>query len=159
MKGKKPLRLVFSGFSGQGRRRRSGGDAVSQRDTLGLIWSVVVHEADWQDQQGACCTLDNLRTVKRVRRIYADSAYGRSDLPAWVEQTYGWILETVRRPFAAQGFVLLPKRWIVKRTFAWLARCRRHSKDYEHNPETSEALIQISMISLMSKRLANSSRI
>jgi putative transposase len=127
-------------------------------DTLGLIWSLVVHEADWQDQQGACCALDNLRAVKRVKRIFADSAYGRNDLPTWVKATYGWILQTVLRPINTKGFVVLPKRWIVERTFAWLGRCRRHSKDYEHNPETSEAMIHISMISLMSKRLANNSR-
>ena len=59
------------------------------------------------------------------------------------------------RPVAAKGFVVLPKRWIVERTFAWLARYRRHSRDYEHNPEISEAMILISMIALMSRRLAH----
>jgi len=126
-------------------------------DTLGLIWSVVVHEADWQDQQGACCTLHNLRSVGRVKRIFADSAYGRNDLPLWVHETYGWQLQTVLRPVNAKGFVILPKRWIVERTFAWLARYRRHSKDYEHNPQTSEAMIHISMISLMLKRITKNS--
>lgn len=77
------------------------------------------------------------------------------DLPAWVKDTFGWILQTVLRPVQAKGFVVLPKRWIVERTFAWLARHRRHSRDYEHRTETSEAMIYISMIALMSRRLAH----
>ena len=88
--------------------------------------------------------------------MFADSAYGRNDLPEWVQETFGWMLQTVLRPVGAKGFVVLPKRWIVERTFAWLARYRRHSKDYERNPETSEAMIYIAMISLMSRRLATS---
>jgi putative transposase len=65
----------------------------------------------------------------------------------------------VLRPVTAKGFVVLPKRWIVERTFAWLTRHRRHSKDYERNTETSEAMIYITMISLMSRRLAPKNRI
>ena len=61
---------------------------------------------------------------------------------------------TVLRPVGVKGFVVLPKRWIVERTFAWLARYRRHSKDYERNPASSEAMIYISMIHLMTRRLA-----
>jgi putative transposase len=124
-------------------------------DSLGLIWAVVVHAAAWQDHDGACYLLHKLEPFGRLRTIFADSAYGRDGLPQWAKETFGWILQTVLRPAQAVGFVLLPKRWIVERTFAWLARCRRHSKDYEHNPETSEAMIQISMIALMSRRLAN----
>jgi len=60
----------------------------------------------------------------------------------------------VLRPVATKGFVVLPKRWIVERTFSWIVRYRRHSKDYERNPETSEAMIYIAMINLMSRRLA-----
>ena len=124
-------------------------------DTLGLVWAVVVHGADWQDHDGACLVLMQLREhCRRLRVIFADSAYGRNQLPAWVKATFGWILQTVLRPVAAKGFVVLPKRWIVERTFAWLTRYRRHSKDYERNPETSEAFIYIAMINLMSRRLA-----
>jgi putative transposase len=128
-------------------------------DTLGMIWAVAVHAAGWQDQDGACFVLNLLRPFGRLRVIFADSAYGRSGLPTWVKQTYGWTLQTVLRPVNAKGFVVLPKRWIVERTFAWLNRCRRHSKDYEHNPHTSEAMIQISMIALMSRRLAKQNRV
>lgn len=124
-------------------------------DTLGLLWMVVVHPADWQDYTGAAFVIARLeRICTRLKVIFADSAYGRAGLPAWVQETFGWVLHTVLRPVAAHGFVVLPKRWIVERTFAWISRYRRHSKDYERNPETSEAFIYIAMINLMSRRLA-----
>lgn len=124
-------------------------------DTLGLIITVVVHGAYWQDYDGACFLLMKLKDVApRLKILFADSAYGHNELPAWVQQTFGWILEIVLRPVGAVGFVVLPKRWIVERTFAWLARSRRHARDYERNPATSEAMIYISMIQLMSRRLA-----
>jgi putative transposase len=122
-------------------------------DTLGLVWAVAVHGAYWQDHDGAVFVLGKLRAFGRLRVVFADSAYGRNGLPAWVQATFGWVLQTVLRPIHAKGFVVLPKRWIVERTFSWLARCRRHSKDYEHNPETSETMIHISMIALMLRRL------
>ena len=125
-------------------------------DTLGLILAVVVHGANWQDHDGACLVLIQLRDrFRRLKVIFADSAYGRNGLPEWVNTTFGWILQTVLRPVGVKGFVVLPKRWIVERTFGWLGRYRRHSKDYERNPASSEAMIYISMIHLMLKRLAN----
>jgi len=124
-------------------------------DTLGLILAVVVNGAYWQDQTAACIVLWQLRNrFRRLKVIFADSAYGRDGLVQIVKETFGWILQTVLRPVGVKGFVILPKRWIVERTFAWLSRCRRHSKDYERNPETSEAMIFITMINLMSRRLA-----
>ena len=124
-------------------------------DTLGLVLIVVVHAASWQDHDGACLVLMKLRAVcGRLKVVFADSAYGRNALPEWVAETFGWTLQTVLRPVAAKGFVLLPKRWIVERTFAWLARFRRNSKDYERRPETSQAMIYLSMIYLTSRRLA-----
>lgn len=123
-------------------------------DTLGMVLAVVVHGADWQDYDGAGFVLMKLREkFKRLRVIFGDSAYGRNGLPEWVKKTFGWVLQTVLRPVGVKGFVVLPKRWIVERTFAWLSRWRRHSKDYERNPGTSEAMIYISMIHLMSRRL------
>ena len=80
---------------------------------------------------------------------------GRQGLPKWVFETFGWILQTVLRPVHTKGFVVLPKRWIVERTFAWIVRYRRHSKDYEKTTASSEAMIYIAMINLMSRRLAN----
>lgn len=128
-------------------------------DTLGLVLAVVVHAASWQDHDGACFVLMKLQAIcSRLKVIFADSAYGRNGLPEWVRITFGWVLQTVLRPVAAKGFVLLPKRWIVERTFAWLARFRRNSKDYERLPEVSEAMTYISMIYLMSRRLAHTKK-
>ena len=109
-----------------------------------------------QDQSGACRVLYALwEQVPSIRVIFGDAAYGRAGLPDWIRSTLGWLLQPVKRPVLAAGFVVLPKRWIVERTFAWLGRCRRLSKDYERNPATSETLIHIAMTHLMLKRLAN----
>jgi putative transposase len=126
-------------------------------DILGLLLAVVVHGADWQDQDGAKWVMKKLEEqFCRIKVVFGDIAYGRNDLPIWVQQTFGWILHTILRPVGVKGFVVLPKRWIVELTFAWLARHRRHSKDCEKTTASSEALAYIAMISLMSKRLANS---
>lgn len=125
-------------------------------DTLGLVLTVVVHGAGCQDQYGAEWVMDRLgEQFRRLKVIFGDSAYGRSGLPDWVQETFGWVLQTVLRPVGVKGFVVLPKRWIVERTFAWLARYRRHSKDYEKTTASSEAFTYIAMINLMSRRLAN----
>ena len=124
-------------------------------DTLGLVLAIVVHAADWQDQDGACWVLEKLRAkFHRLKVLFGDAAYGRANLPDYVKDIYGWILQTILRPVGLKSFVVLPKRWIVERTFAWLARYRRHSKDYERTTASSEALTYIAMISPMSKRLA-----
>jgi transposase len=121
---------------------------------MGLLLNVVVHPADVQDRDGA---LGLLRRARRlfpfIERIFADGGYAGRKMALVVWRTGTWKLHIVKRS-AAAGFEVLPKRWIVERTFAWIARYRRHSKDYERNPETSEAMIYIAMISLMSRRLA-----
>ena len=125
-------------------------------DTLGLVLTVVVHGAYWQDHDGAGLALIRLQArFGRLKVLFADSAYGGNGLPEWVRETFGWVLQTVLRPVAVKGFVVLPKRWIIERTFAWLARYRRNSKDYERTTESSEAIIHLSMINLMSRRLAH----
>ncbi len=125
-------------------------------DILGLVLTVVVHAAGWQDHDGATFVLSRLkRMMGRLQVIFADSAYDRSGLPEWVDSTFGWVLQTVLRLVGVKGFMVLPKRWIVERTFSWISRYRRHSKDNERNPETSEAMIDIAMINLMSRRLAS----
>jgi len=124
-------------------------------DTLGMILVVVVHAANFQDQDGACRVMKKLNNkFRRLKVIFGDVAYGRSGLPEWVNNSFGWILQTVLRPVGIKGFVVLPKRWIVERTFAWLMRYRRQSRDYEKTTASSEALTYIAMIALMSKRLA-----
>jgi putative transposase len=143
-----------------GQRGYDAGKKVTGRkrhiavDILGLLLAVVVHPADMQDQDGAKLVFERLRHgFGRMKVVFADAAYGRSGLPTWVAVTFGWVLQTVLRPVRAKGFVVLPKRWIVERTFAWLGRSRRHSKDYEQTSESSVAMIQISMIHLMARRL------
>jgi putative transposase len=126
-------------------------------DTLGLILTLVVHPADVQDQDGAVLVLGILGRLKeryhRLKVIFADSAYGRNNLPACVKDAFGWLLQTVLRPAKVKRFVVLPKRWIVERTFGWLGRYRRHSKDYERNTASSEAMIYIAMSHIMLRRL------
>ena len=119
-------------------------------DTLGLIMAIVIHAANIQDYDGAKLVFQALgERFKRLLVVFADSAYGKMGLPDWVKQTLGLILQTVLRPVGVKGFVILPKRWIVERTFAWIGKYRRHSKDYERNPESSKAMIHIAMTNRM----------
>ena len=123
-------------------------------DTLGMILAVVVHAADVQDQEGGLQVMYRVwEKMKGIKVVFADSAYKRNGFPDWIKITLSWTVQTVLRPVGVKGFVVLPKRWIVERTFAWLGRYRRHSKDYERTIESSTAMIHISMINLMSHRL------
>lgn len=126
-------------------------------DTLGLVLAVVVHAANIQDRDGAKLVLERLKhKFSRLRLIWADGAYA-GPLIAWVKELRLWRklrLEIVSRPEGVKGFVLLPKRWVVERTFGWLNRFRRLSKDYEYLTQTSEAMIHVAMINLMVRRLA-----
>jgi len=122
-------------------------------DTLGLIHGVKVHEGNIQDRDGAKLVLEPLvGTLPRLERLWGDGGYA-GQLVAWVERECGWTLEIVKRPDDVRGFVLLPKRWVVERTFAWLGKCRRLSKDYELLIASSEAMIRLAMIGLMTRRL------
>lgn len=122
-------------------------------DTLGLILMVVVHEASLQDRDGAKLVLEKLVGLfPRLRLLWADGGYA-GPLIGWVKELGGWLLEIVKRSDAMKGFVVLPKRWIVERTFGWLGRYRRHSKDYEVLVNSSEATIHLAMINLMIHRL------
>jgi len=89
----------------------------------------------------------------RLRLIWADGGYA-GHLIEWVEQTCHWLLEIVKRSEDAKGFEVLPRRWVVERTFAWLGRYRRLSKNYEALTQTSEAIIYVAMVHLMVRRLA-----
>lgn len=123
-------------------------------DTLGLILGVVVHAASIQDRDGAKLVIEKLRGgFPRLKLIWADGGYA-GQLIEWVKNLAGWTLQIVKRSDDMIGFVVLPKRWIVERTFGWLGRCRRLSKDYEWQIPSSEAMIHIAMISLMLHRLA-----
>ncbi len=123
-------------------------------DTLGLVLAVAVHPASIQDRDGAKLVLGKLLgRYPRLWVIWADGAY-TGQLLIWALVVGGWVLDLVKKPEGATSFAVLPKRWIVERTFAWLGRNRRLSKDYEGLEETSEAWIHVAMIHLMLKRLA-----
>jgi len=125
-------------------------------DTLSLILSLVIHSADIQDQEGANHGFHALgERFKRLKVIFADSAYKRLGLPAWVKGIFGWIVQPVLRPVAVKGFVILPKRWMVERTWAWMGKHRRHAKDYERTNDSCKALIDIAMTARMIKLLEN----
>lgn len=91
--------------------------------------------------------------TSKIRRVYADNKYHNYSLYEWVEENSDWGLSIVRRPERQTGWVRLPIRWMVERTFAWLGKCRRLSKDRERIVESSEAFVRISMIQLMLNRL------
>jgi putative transposase len=123
-------------------------------DTLGLVWAAVVHPANIQDPQGARLVLEKVRgRLPRLQRIWADGIY-QGSLVAWVHDQFGWVLDIVRRCDEVKGFVVLPHRWIVERTFGWFGRYRRMSKDYEFLTDTSEAMVSLVMIHIMTRRLA-----
>ena len=130
-------------------------------DTQGLVLEVRVQTADVQDRDGAKEVLRPLQQKHwRLKKIWADASY-RGELVEWVHNLrQGRGQRRIQLEIVAKtqdsGFVVLPKRWIVERTFAWLGRSRRLSKDYEALCETVEAWILIAMIYLMTKRLANS---
>jgi len=122
-------------------------------DTLGLLLIVKVLAANVQDRDGAKLLFDEIKDrMPRLFLIWADGGY-RGKLIAWVAAHCLWLLEIVKRNDDMKGFVVLPRRWVVERTFAWLGRNRRLSKDYERRCESSEAWIYVSMVDLMLRRL------
>lgn len=143
-----------------GVRSFDGGKLVKGRkrhivtDTLGLILAVLVHPAGEADSQIAPHVLKRLvGRVPRLRVIFADQGYAGT--PAGlVGRCFGWLWEVVRREEGQRGFVVLKKRWIVERTFAWLGGYRRLSKDYEYLPEVSEAMVLLCSIRVMLRRIA-----
>ena len=123
-------------------------------DTMGLVLAIVVHSAGIQDRDGARLVFQRCRKrFDRLQLVWADGGYS-GKLVSWVKEVCGWELEIVKRNNDLKGFHVLPRRWVVERTLAWLGRYRRLSKDYEFHPETSETMVQIAMINLMVRRLA-----
>ena len=145
-----------------GERGYDGGKKITGRkrhvcvDTLRLLLAVVVTSAA-VDDAAALEFLSQMgtQTHPRLEVIWADGKYHNHKLHAWIATSSpgAWRLEVVRRPQGVKGFVLLPKRWVVERTFAWLGRCRRHSKDCERRTDSGESMLRISSIHLLLKRL------
>ena len=125
-------------------------------DSLGLLLAVVVTAASVDDAEAAKDAFASAESecFPRLNVVWADSKYHNYDLYDWIDEHTDYQIHIVRRPSDAKGFVVLPKRWIVERTFAWLTKSRRLSKDYERSTSASEAMIKISAIQMMLNRLA-----
>jgi putative transposase len=124
-------------------------------DSMGLLLAVLVTAADVDDGTAAQELFPRLegQPMAKVRRMFADSKYHNHALARWVNDNAGWDLVIVRRPDGSKGWVKLPIRWMVERTFAWLGKCRRLTKDREKTVMSSEAFIKLAMIHLMLNRL------
>ena len=125
-------------------------------DTLGLLIAIVVTAANISDAQGAILLFDQLSRTQlpRLRVVFADNAYNRTILKDDYMPDHCWFrLEIRNKPEGVKGFVPIPIRWVVERTFAWALRYRRLARDYEHTPESSATVFRVSMIHLMLKRL------
>jgi transposase len=124
-------------------------------DSMGLLLAVLVTAADVDDAKAAPELFARLegQPIGKVRRMFADNKYHNFALYEWVEANVGWGLEIVRRPAGSEGWVKLPIRWTVERTFAWLSRCRRLSLDREKSTLSSESFVKLAMIQLMLHRV------
>lgn len=127
-------------------------------DTDGLILKVRVHAADVQDRDGAALVLDQFdQSPGGIEHIWADGGYAGEKLRTWIEQRFSGRpprLEIVKRSDKTASFTVLPRRWVVERTFGWLHNYRRLSKDYEYRTDSSEAFILIAASKILISRLA-----
>jgi len=121
-------------------------------DTLGLIWGLAVLPAAPTDWDGAIAVFQRVGgLLPRLAKVWADSAYWVGALLSWIQNHGGWVLEVSGKRPGQTTFEVRKWRWIVERTFGWFNRYRRLSKDYEHNPKSSETWIYIAMIHRMSR--------
>lgn len=151
-----------------GVRGYDGGKKIKGRkrhiavDTLGILLAVVVTSAAVDDAAAAPAVLKQLtrKEFPRLDVVWADGKYHNHNLYDWKKgrRSLPWKLEIVSRPRDAKGFVLLPKRWVAERTFAWLGRSRRLSKDYERRIESSEAMIRVASIGTLLRRFVPDDR-
>lgn len=149
--------------------RNRGYDAAKQvygrkrfllTDTQGLLLAVWVCAASVSEKMGAMCLLRYLcrclslrQLCSRLKLVWVDGGYQGADLRRFVGKLWGWCWQVVLRTDARQGFKVLPRRWVVERTFAWLLHARRLSKDYEKNRTNAQSMVYLAMISIMLKRL------
>ena len=128
-------------------------------DTNGLLLAVRVHEANIQDPHGAVPLLHDLRRrFPKLRHVFADRVYRGAQLREAVADCGSWTIEIVERAAGVKGFQLLPRRWVVERSFAWLGRCRRLAKDFEATIASATAWLLIANVQLLIRRLARAHR-
>jgi putative transposase len=124
-------------------------------DTNGFLLALRVHEANIQDPHGAVPLLHDLRRrFPKLQHVFADRVYRGAQLQAAIADCGPWTIEIVERPAGAKGFQLLPRRWVVERSFAWLGRCRRLAKDFEASIASATAWVHIANMRLLIRRLA-----
>jgi transposase len=154
---------ILTGEGGQARgydagKRTRGRKRHIVTDTLGLLLVVMVTSASVQDRHGGKAILQLLAArFSSIALIWADAGYANqidSGLVTWARTAASIVLQIVKRSDDVKGFQVLPRRWVVERTFGWLIRSRRLSRDYERRTDNSEAMIKIAMIKLMATRLA-----
>jgi transposase len=126
-------------------------------DTVGLLVGVVVHGADVQDRDAAPDVLKSIAgTYPLLRHIFAEGGYAGPKLRGALEKIGRWTIQIVKRSDTVQGFEVIPRRWVVERTFAWLGRCRRMAKDWEKTIVSAEAWLLIAHILRVTRLLARS---
>lgn len=124
-------------------------------DTLGLLIGLVVHGANIQDRDGAPLVLKSIRRAfPWLRHLFADGGYAGPKLRGVLKKLGDRTVEIVKRSDCSKGFEVLPRRWVVERTFAWLGRCRRLAKDFEKTIASAQTWITIAHIRLVTRRLA-----
>jgi putative transposase len=124
-------------------------------DTDGLLLAVHVHPANVQDCHGAVPLLERLRRrFPKLRHVFADRIYRGNQLVTALSHCGPWTIEIVERPQGVKGFQLLPRRWVVERTFSWFGRCRRLAKDFEGSAATEAAWLLVAHLRLLTRRLA-----
>ncbi len=125
-------------------------------DTQGFLVGAVVHAADVQDRDGAPDVLASIRYLYPwLRHVFADGGYAGQKLKAALTKIGDWTLQIVKRSDTAKGFELLPRRWVVERTFAWLNRNRRLAKDFERTIESATAWLFLASVQLIIRRVAS----
>lgn len=125
-------------------------------DTQGFLVGAVVHTADIQDRDGAPDVLASIRqSFPWLRHIFADGGYAGDKLRSALARIGTWSLEIIKRSDAAEGFKLLPRRWVVERTFAWLNRNRRLAKDFERTIQSATAWLFLASVNQITRRIAN----
>ena len=154
----KTAAMVSDGVGDDAGKKIKGRKRFITVDTLGLVLRVLLTAANITEREGGIQVLPRVkqtgRTVWRLHTIWVDGGFSGDNFCQLVMDVCHWIVQVVLRPKEHQGFVVLPKRWVVERTFGWLMNCRRLTRDYEKLPATSETLIYLAMIRIMVRRLA-----